>query len=230
MAPPQYETKFVTVPVISETKRCPLPANLAQWPIKQSKSDHGEAYPSTAGNIDGPTYGKPNLRAVINQLSKDFCRMKDMAHNGDLEGGTLWELGGASQESDNSKREESKVTDISKRASTTIFVAMVACFAIMTISTPLLVFLFADNQWGKIVLKREAPTKATFAGLLAMPLLALGVMLTFGMTAILSMHYGWTFLFREVRNVGIMAVIGLAVGGILVLWNLGFLLPLVGHE
>ena len=226
----QYETKFVTVPVITETKRRALPANLAPLPFRQCKSDHLAAYPSTAETSNEPIYAKPDLGAVMSQLGKDFCEAKDMAHNGDLEGGTLYDLGRASQESENSKVEKIRTTNISKRASTIISVAMVACFATMTVSTPLLLFLFADNRWGKIMLKREAPSKATFAGLLAIPLLALGVMLTFGMTAILSMRYRWTFPFRKVRNVGIMAAIGLAVGGLLVLWNLGFLLPLIGHE
>ena len=198
--------------------------------MEQSQSDHGGAYPPAPKGIDDLAYGKPDLKAVMNQLGKEFCEAKDMAHNGDIEGGTLYDLGRTSQESENSKVEKIRTTNISKRASTTIFVAMVACFATMTVSTPLLLFLFADNRWGKIMLKREAPSKAIFAGLLAIPLLALGVMLTFGMTAILSMRYRWTFPFRKVRNVGIVAAIGLAVGGLLVLWNLGFLLPLIEHE
>ena len=64
----------------------------------------------------------------MNQLGKDFCEMKDMANNGDFEGGTLYDLGRTSQESENSKRQEDQGQRTSASVQvTTIFVAMVAC-------------------------------------------------------------------------------------------------------
>lgn len=224
MALPRYETKIVTLPVITQTHRRSLPNRLGPWPLKRTRSE-ADWNDVPLGETSDELSGKLNLKTVLTRLDEE-CAAIDKVLLRDSDGNTS--NGACTMQSDDQTHVAKGRHMVDKVACNVLGTLLVFATTMAFVGTPLMTFIFANKDWGKILINENAPSKTTFAFILSIPVVSVGFSLTVAAVTALALRNGWTFLRRR-RNAMIVVFSALLAGLFLDLWVLVWLLPLVDH-
>jgi hypothetical protein len=218
---PKYETTIVSIPVVTRARQRSLPNRLGPWPLKRTRSE-ADWDNVPLNDLAEESTEKINLRTVLTRLDEE-CAAIDKVLIRDADGKTL--VGTESpQEKDHARKPH-----VNQVACRIMGVFMAVAMILVFISTPLMTFIFADADEGKIYLHENAPSKTGFALMLSIPVILVGSIFGVAMISVVSHKRGWNPL-RTTSEAVILVVGGLVVGGVLDAWVLAWLLPLVGHD
>ena len=218
---PRYETKMVTVPVLTEVRRRSLPSRLGPWPLKRTRSEADRGNVPLSLNMDEPSE-KVNLKTVLAKLDEE-CATIDKILIQDAQGKTIVD---SFVEKENSGRREHSVD----RTACTLLGSFLFFAVIMTfVATPLLTFTFANADWGRIYLDQHTPSKVIFVVLLSVPAISVGFVFAMAIWTWMAIRNGWQILVRR-RDAALMVGLSLFIGVAFDVWVLAWVLPLVDHS
>jgi hypothetical protein len=227
MDPPRYETKLVTLPVVTQARRRSLPNRLGPWPIKRSRSEAGWDSSPDTHSTDEPTE-RLDLKTVLTRLDEECAAIDKVLLNQDADGNTIV-ASTASTIQDEEKHNDTREKPSTSKATGTLLGALLALsFAGVFISAPLLTFVFAGGEQGRIILPSQAPSKTAFAAMLAVPITLIGFVFALATMEFLYLRNNWN-LFRRRRHLVLLVLLGGFWGAFLDMWVLVWLMPLVRH-
>ena len=222
---PRYTTRLVTVPVVTQElpRRRSLPGRVGPWPIKRS---HSEA--DRSAFVSGPAFGdpfeeakeKPNLEEVLKKIDEECATIEKLVTGVD---------GGASIVDPTSMavslNENGQMLKTVDEARAELMLVLLIIAIIVTFAwPPMMTFLFANKDWGKIRLKAGAPSITTFASLLAVPtiLVSMSIVVSFWTVYELKKRRN---LLQQVHKLVCLAIGGFGFGMCITTWVLLWLLP-----
>ena len=231
-----YETKFVTVPVVTPAtpRRRSLPVKVGPWPIRRSRSEADQWRPPPSASIFGDPFEstnneRPSLREVLKKIDEECATIDRIVSEENNTTTALRDVEGSSSEDDGEKRKLAPPVSIKRARANFLSTILTLATIVIFVWPPMMAYVFGSKEWGRIMLKKEAPSLGVLGVLLAIPLLLISMSLLASIHAIEELKENRNVLYQR-HKVLWLAMGGLSFGIFLDIWFLVWFLPVMWHE
>ena len=229
---PIYETKFVTVPVVTPVmpRRRSLPGRVGPWPLRRSRSEADQSRPPPTPIFGDPfeeSPKKPNLMEVLKKIDEECATIETLVSK-EKGAPAICEVEKTLGVEDREQGQPTRIGIGRRRANFLLALSTLALFVVF-VWPPMMTFVFAKKDWGNILLTEGAPSVTVFVVLLAVPITLIRMGLSISILTIGELKCKKTLRRQRLDAPG-RALLGLTFSIVVDVWIWVWLLLLMEHE